>query len=67
MKIVGGVPKGYEATEYRRVKQNELYLVIGVDRNYPMKWSCRNDSLNERIILVKNKQDRRVINGEIGE
>ena len=67
MKIVGGVPKGYEATEYRRVKQNELYLVIGVDRNYPMKWSCRNDSLNERIILVKNKQDRRVTNGEIGE
>ncbi len=65
MKIVGGVPKGYKATEYRRVKQNELYLVIGVDRNYPMKWSCRNDSLNERIVLVKNKQSRRVINGEM--
>lgn len=58
MKIVGGVPKGYKATEYRRVKQNEIYLVIGVDRNYPMKWSCRNESLNERIILEKQTEKK---------
>lgn len=57
MKIIGGVPKGYEATEYRPVKQNEIYLVIGVDRNYPMKWSCKNDSLNERIILEKQTEE----------
>lgn len=57
MEIFGGVPQGYKATEYRRVKQNELYLVIGVDRNYPMKWSCRADSLNERVILTKTKTE----------
>ena len=53
--IAGGVPKGYEAIEFRKVKYGELYLVIGIDRNYPMKWSSRIVSLNERIILKKTK------------
>lgn len=54
--ITGGVPEGYKATGYRKVKKGELYLVIGIDRNYPMKWSSRIPSLNERIILKKTKQ-----------
>ena len=53
--IAGGVPEGYEAIEFRKVKYGELYLVIGIDRNYPMKWSSRIVSLNERIILKKTK------------
>ncbi len=54
-KITGGVPEGYKAIAFRKVKKGERYLVIGIDRNYPMKWSSRTDSLNERIILEKTK------------
>ena len=53
--IIGGVPEGYKATGFRTVKKGELYLVIGIDRNYSMKWSSRIPSLNERIILEKIK------------
>jgi len=54
-KIKGGVPKGYRATEYRRVKKGELYLVVGRERNYPMKWKANVDSSIEVVILVKEK------------
>ena len=53
--ITGGVPEGYKATAFRKVKKGELYLVIGIDRNYSMKWSSRIPSLNERIVLEKIK------------
>ena len=53
MKIVGGVPEGYIATEYRRVKKGELYLIIGRERNYPMKWSANSESYIEVVILLK--------------
>ena len=57
-KIKGGVPKGYEATEYRPVKKGELYLVVGRERNYPMKWSASTESFVEVVILVNKKQDK---------
>lgn len=53
--IAGGVPDGYKAIEFRKVKQNEIYLVMGRQKNYAMKWSSRSESLNERIILKNIK------------
>lgn len=55
-KIKGGVPKGYKATEYRRVKKGELYLVVGRERNYSMKWHSYGESFVEVVILVKDKK-----------
>lgn len=55
-KIKGGVPKDYKATEYRRVKKGELYLVVGRERNYPMKWSANVESFVEVVILIKEKK-----------
>lgn len=52
------MPKGYKATEYRRVRKGELYLIIGRERNYPMKWQAKVDSFIEVVILVKEKQER---------
>lgn len=54
--IVGGVPDGYKATGYRKVKKGELYLVIGRERNYSMKWHSYGESFVEVVILVKDKK-----------
>ena len=53
--IAGGVPDGYKAISFRKVKHNEIYLVMGRQKNYAMKWSSRSQSLDERIILKKIK------------
>ena len=55
--IVGGVPEGYKAIGYRKVKKGELYLVVGRERNYPMKWKANVDSFIEVVILVKENKN----------
>jgi len=55
--ITGGVPEGYKAIGYRKVKKGELYLVVGRERNYSMKWHSNVESFVEVVILVKNKQE----------
>ena len=53
--ITGGVPEGYKATGYRKVKKGELYLIVCRERNYSMKWHSYTESFVEVIILEKIK------------
>jgi len=53
--IEGGVPDGYEAIAFRKVKRNEIYLVLRDQRNYAILWKSKNESLDQRIILKKTK------------
>ena len=53
--IEGGVPDGYEAIAFRKVKRNDIYLVLRDQKNYAILWKFKNESLDQRIILKKIK------------